>query len=109
MTRIMFAIRRPPPQRPSSVGCRSYPPAARERPDLSLQFSSRVTAPRRFVPRRRNRLLQSLHFHREYRRQVPGDRGPVVAGVGGAVDLAAGGAEVDAALVERIDGHRVAE
>lgn len=34
---------------------------------------------------------------------------PVVAGIGGDVDLAAGGAEVDAAGVEGVDGHGVAE
>ena len=35
--------------------------------------------------------------------------GPVVAGVGGGVDLAAGGAEIDAAGVEGVDGHGVAQ
>ena len=34
---------------------------------------------------------------------------PGVAAVGGDVDLAAGGAEVDAAVVEGVDGHGVAE
>ena len=27
----------------------------------------------------------------------------------GAIDLAAGGAEIDAAIIERVDGHRVAQ
>ena len=34
---------------------------------------------------------------------------PGVAGIGRGIDLAAGGAEIDAARVERIDGHRVAQ
>src|SRR5580700_6000361 len=37
------------------------------------------------------------------------DGRPVVSGVRGSVDLAAGGAEVDAAFIERVDGHSVAQ
>src|SRR5215207_3116558 len=54
-------------------------------------------------------LLEGLHFNGKDRRQVADDRVPRVAAVGGAVDLAAGGAEVDAAVVEAVDGHGVAE
>ena len=52
---------------------------------------------------------QRLHLDGEHGRQIVDDGGPVVAGIGRAVDLAAGGAEVDAAVVERVDGHGVAE
>ena len=45
----------------------------------------------------------------KHRRQIPHDRVPIIAAVGRAVHLAAGGAEIDAALVERVDGHRVAQ
>ena len=34
---------------------------------------------------------------------------PAVARIGGGIDLAAGGAEVDAASIERVDGHGVAQ
>ena len=54
-------------------------------------------------------LWEGLGFDGEDRWKVVGDGGPIVAGVGGAVDLAAGGAEVDAAVVECIDGHGIAE
>ena len=37
------------------------------------------------------------------------NRGPAVAGIGRGVDLAAGGAEVNAARIERVDRHRVAQ
>ena len=43
------------------------------------------------------------------RRQIAHDGVPRVAAVGRAIDLAAGRAEIDAARVERIDGHRVAQ
>ena len=52
---------------------------------------------------------QRLDLDGEHRRQVLGDGRPVVAAVGRAVDLAAGSAEVDAAVVERVDGHGVAQ
>src|SRR6266852_5263179 len=44
---------------------------------------------------------------REHGRKIPDDGSPTVAGVGRRVDLAAGGAEVHAARLERVDGHRV--
>ena len=37
------------------------------------------------------------------------DRRPVVAGIGRGVHLPAGGAEIDAAGIEGIDGHRIAQ
>src|SRR4051794_13537153 len=45
-------------------------------------------------------LLQRLNLHRQHRREVSRDRGPVVSSVGRAVHLAARGAEVDAALLD---------
>ncbi len=57
----------------------------------------------------RVRSWQRLDFDGEDGREVVDDGGPGVAGVGGSVDLAAGGAEVEAALIESVDGHGVAE
>ena len=52
---------------------------------------------------------QCLHFHGEYRRQISDDRGPAVTRVDRCVYLSAGGTEVNAARVERIDRHRIAQ
>jgi hypothetical protein len=54
-------------------------------------------------------IRQRLHADREHGRQVAHDRLPVVARVRRDVDLAAGGAEVHAAGIERVDRHRVAQ
>src|SRR5262249_41740880 len=54
-------------------------------------------------------LLQRLDLNGQNGREVADDGGPGVAGIGRAVDLAAGGSEVDAAGVEGVDGHGVAE
>jgi hypothetical protein len=51
---------------------------------------------------------QRLHLNRKYGRKVSHNRRPAVSRIGGGIDLAAAGAEIDAALVERIDGHRIA-
>src|SRR5438874_6951147 len=53
--------------------------------------------------------FQCLGFDREYRRKIPNYGYPVIAGICGAIHLAASGAEVDSARIERIDGHRVAQ
>src|SRR3954463_3600295 len=37
------------------------------------------------------------------------DGRPMIAGIGRGIDLASGGAEVDAAGIERVNGHRIAE
>src|SRR5208282_1077065 len=50
-----------------------------------------------------------LYLHREHGRQIPHDWIPAISGIGGGVDLSAAGAEVYAALVERVDGHGVAQ
>ena len=42
-------------------------------------------------------------------RKIADDRRPMVAGIGRRVDLAAGGAEINAAGIERVDGHGVAQ
>src|SRR5262249_23722670 len=52
---------------------------------------------------------QSLHLPGQPGGKGADDWPPAVAGVGRGVHLAAGGAEIDAALVERIGGHRVAQ
>ena len=52
---------------------------------------------------------QRLHLDRKHGRKIADDRRPVVAGVGRCVHLAAGGAEINAALIERIDRHGVAQ
>src|SRR4051812_34109609 len=51
---------------------------------------------------------QCLDFDGQHGGQVADDGVPRIAAVGGAVDLAAGGSEVDAALVELVDAHRIA-
>src|SRR5437660_5049916 len=50
---------------------------------------------------------QRLHLDRDHGRQVLDDGRPAVAGVGRTVNLAAGGAEVHAARLQRVHGHRV--
>src|SRR5207244_10195098 len=52
---------------------------------------------------------QRLHLDGEYGRKIAYDGCPAVPGVRREVHLPAGGAEVHAALVERVDGHRVAQ
>src|SRR5271166_5759319 len=52
---------------------------------------------------------QRLYLHGQHGRQIADDRLPAVSGVGGGVYLSPGGAEVDPAGVEGVDGHRVAE
>ncbi len=54
-------------------------------------------------------LGEGLGFDAEDGGQIVDDGLPGVAAIRRAVDLAAGGAEVDAAVVQRIDGHGVAE
>src|SRR5258707_8961976 len=57
------------------------------------------------VPRSR----EGLYLDGEDSWQVAHNGGPGIAGVGGNVDLAAAGAEVDAAGIERVYRHGVAE
>src|SRR5205085_6826173 len=52
---------------------------------------------------------ERLHFHRKHRRQIAHDWLPIVSRVRRAIDLSAGGAEINAARIERIHRHRVAE
>ena len=52
---------------------------------------------------------ESLHLDREHGGQVANDWRPVVARIGRYIDLATGGAEVDAAGIESVHGHRVAQ
>ena len=52
---------------------------------------------------------QRLHLDRQHRRQVADDRRPTCRRRRPSIDLAAGGAEVDAARIERVDRHRVAQ
>src|SRR5205085_142628 len=83
--------------------CRARGAYSRSRPGLRLGLGSGLRLGHSPTP-----LWQRLHLDRQHRRQVAHDRRPVIAAVRGAIDLAAAGAEIDAALVERIDGHRVA-
>src|SRR5438477_3209945 len=53
--------------------------------------------------------FQCLGFDREYRRKIPNYGYPVIAGICGAIHLAASGAEVDSARIERIDRHSIAQ
>ena len=41
--------------------------------------------------------------------KIPHNRSPAISRVGRGVHLPAGGAEIDAALIERVDGHGVAQ
>src|SRR5579864_1822463 len=50
-----------------------------------------------------------LHFHAQHRWQIAHDWIPAVPGVGGAIDLAAGGAKINSAFVERVHSHGVAQ
>ena len=52
---------------------------------------------------------QRLRFDRQNRRKISHDRAPCVTGVGRSINLAAGGAEINAARIERVDRHRVAQ
>src|SRR5262245_21563941 len=52
---------------------------------------------------------QRLNLHRQDGREISNNGNPVVAGIGRAVDLAAGRAEIHAARIKGVDGHRVAE
>ena len=52
---------------------------------------------------------QRLHFDRQHGRKIPDDRIPRVAAVGRCVNLPAGGAKINAARVERVNGHGVAQ
>src|SRR6267378_5084038 len=52
---------------------------------------------------------QRLHLNRKHSRKIPDNRGPAVSRVGRGVYLPAAGAEIYAALVERIDGHGIAQ
>ena len=54
-------------------------------------------------------LCQRLHLHRQHRRQIAHNRIPAVARIGRAVHLAAGGAEVNSAFVQRVDRHGIAQ
>ena len=45
----------------------------------------------------------------QHRRQIPHNRIPAISRIGGGVHLAAGGAEIDSAFVQRVDGHGVAQ
>src|SRR6516164_8884837 len=53
--------------------------------------------------------FEGLHLHREDGGEVMDDRDPGIAGVGGTVDLAASGTEVDTAVVESVNGHGISE
>ena len=52
---------------------------------------------------------QCLDLDGQHGREVADDGGPAIAGIGRRVHLAAGGAEIHAARIERVDGHRVAQ
>src|SRR5256885_1702808 len=53
--------------------------------------------------------LQRLHLHRENAREVAHDSVPAASVIRGRVHLAAASAEVDAARIETVDRHRVAQ
>ena len=53
--------------------------------------------------------FQSLDLDRKHRRQIAHDGTPVIPRIRRTVDLAARRAEINAALVERIDGHGITQ
>src|SRR5713101_6661483 len=57
----------------------------------------------------RHESWQSLDLDRQDRREVAHDGIPRVAAIGGGINLSAGGAEINAARFERVNGHRVAQ
>ena len=54
-------------------------------------------------------LGQHLYFDRQHGRKIADDGSPVVSSIGRCVYLSSGRSEVHPALVERIDGHRIAQ
>jgi len=56
-----------------------------------------------------SRLRQRLNFHRKHGRKIAHDRRPTVSGIGRSIHLPARGAEIDAARIEGIDGHGIAQ
>src|SRR5580698_4070512 len=55
------------------------------------------------------RSRQCLHLNRKHRRKISNNRRPAVSRVGRRVYLAAAGAEIHSAFVQRVDGHRIAQ
>ena len=54
-------------------------------------------------------LRHRLDFNRKHGRKIAHDRSPAVSGIGRGVYLPSAGAEIDAAFVERIDRHGIAQ
>src|SRR5262245_38980952 len=52
---------------------------------------------------------QRLDFNRKHSRKISDDGSPGVSGVGRSVYLPSSSAEIHAALVERVDRHRIAQ
>src|SRR6185295_19792770 len=52
---------------------------------------------------------QRLNLHAEHRREIADDWRPAVSRVGRRVDLASRRPEIDAARIERVDGHGIAQ
>src|SRR5262245_24518311 len=50
-----------------------------------------------------------LDFNRQHRRKIPDNWSPTVSSVRRCVHLPAGRAEIHAARVQRVDGHRIAQ
>src|ERR1700675_58995 len=67
-----------------------------------LRFHRRVYTPLK-------KLRQRLNLHRKHGRKVANNGSPTISSIGGSVDLSTAGAEIHAALVQRIDGHGVAQ
>src|SRR3984885_7962964 len=67
-----------------------------------LRFHRRVYTPL-------EKLRQRLNLHRKYGRKVTNNGSPIISSIGRSVDLPTAGAEIHAALVQRIDGHGVAQ
>src|SRR5579872_6354904 len=86
-----------------------WSPAARLRRALP-RSPARDCAGETGVPRERvRRSCECLHLHGEHGRQIAHDRLPRISTVWRAVDLSARRAEINAAVVELIDGHGIAQ
>ncbi len=76
-------------------------PGNRRSFDFALLFASRFAQD--------DKSAQGLDLDAEDGGEVVDDGGPIVAAVGRTIDLTASGTEVDAAVIERVDGHGIAQ
>src|SRR6266478_6870513 len=98
---------------PRSIGYCASRASSTERcvtgPSTCNCTSAPARASARKWPGSTTRIMRAFEPHRKHGGKVFHNGAPAVAGVGGTIYLAAGGAEIDAAFIERVDGHGVAQ